>query len=184
MNQDGPSLIIEASPTPPPPAPPPPPEYPNRLMFLQMKKYYLLFFLVVLLSPLLLGLHDTLVPHTVHPGPPKNNKKFILFIRLLLYFKCCWRIALSCVRNIFQNVHGALKYIYIKCLLILLTHVCWFRATGGYICGCGRPSNLVNSGAFRPRGLLFRKPIISHFISRFMLFSILKNRGGGGGVMF
>ena len=27
------------------------------------------------------------------------------------------------MRNIFQNVHGALKYIYIKCLLVLLTHV-------------------------------------------------------------
>ena len=33
---------------------------------------------------------------------------------------------------------------YIKnCLWVLLTHVYWFRATGGYICGCGRPSNLV-----------------------------------------
>ena len=119
MNQDGPSLIIEA-----PPPPPQPPEYRNRLMFLQMKKYfniyYLLFFLVVPLSPLLLGLHDTSTSYG-SPRTPKNNKKFILFIRLLLYFKCCWRIALSCVRNIFQNVHGALKYIYIKCLLVLLT---------------------------------------------------------------
>ena len=33
--------------------------------------------------------------------------------------------------------------IYKKCLWVLLTHVYWFRATGGYICGCGRPSNLV-----------------------------------------
>ena len=24
-----------------------------------------------------------------------------------------------------------------------MTNVYWFRATGGYICGCGRPSNLV-----------------------------------------
>ena len=32
---------------------------------------------------------------------------------------------------------------YIKCLLVLLTNVYWFRVTGGYICGCGRPSNLV-----------------------------------------
>ena len=30
-----------------------------------------------------------------------------------------------------------------KCLWVLLTHIYWFRATGGYICGCGRPSNLV-----------------------------------------
>ena len=36
-------------------------------------------------------------------------------------------------------------YIYIKCLWVLLTNVYWFRATGGYICGCGRPSNLVVS---------------------------------------
>ena len=35
-------------------------------------------------------------------------------------------------------------YIYIKCLWVLLTNVYWFRATGGYICGCGRPSNLVS----------------------------------------
>ena len=27
------------------------------------------------------------------------------------------------MRNIFQNVHGALKYIYIKCLLVLLTQL-------------------------------------------------------------
>ena len=33
--------------------------------------------------------------------------------------------------------------IYKKCLRVLLTHVYWFRATGGYICGCGWPSNLV-----------------------------------------
>ena len=32
---------------------------------------------------------------------------------------------------------------YMKCLWVLLTNVYWFRATGGYICGCGRPSNLV-----------------------------------------
>ena len=25
-----------------------------------------------------------------------------------------------------------------------MTHAYWFRATGGYICGCGRPSNLVS----------------------------------------
>ena len=35
------------------------------------------------------------------------------------------------------------KHIYIKCLWVLLTNVYWFRATGGYICGCGGPSNLV-----------------------------------------
>ena len=33
--------------------------------------------------------------------------------------------------------------IYTKCLWVLLTHVYWFRVTGGYICSCGQPSNLV-----------------------------------------
>ena len=33
--------------------------------------------------------------------------------------------------------------IYIKCLGVMLTPVNWFRATGRYICVCGRPSNLV-----------------------------------------
>ena len=33
-------------------------------------------------------------------------------------------------------------YIKKKCW-VLLTHVYWFRATGGYICGCGWQSNLV-----------------------------------------
>ena len=48
-------------------------------------------------------------------------------------------------------------YIFIKCLWVLLTNVFWFRATGGYICGCGRPSNLViNGGAIRPTGLLLQ----------------------------
>ena len=33
--------------------------------------------------------------------------------------------------------------VYIKCVWILLTHVYWVMVAGGYICGCGRPSNLV-----------------------------------------
>ena len=37
---------------------------------------------------------------------------------------------------------GPEAYIYIMSR-VLLTHVYWFRVTGGYICGCGRPSNLV-----------------------------------------
>ena len=50
------------------------------------------------------------------------------------------------VKSISKFSWGALKHIYPpppQCLWVLLTHVCWFRATGGYICGCGRPSNLV-----------------------------------------
>ena len=119
----------------------------------------------------------------------------------------------------------------------MLIHVYWFRATGGYICGCGWPSNLVGclnffwnflyiekikisfhiffafyaiSNTFRKKHLqgdgkkmgggaiyLFflntRKTILSHFISRFMLFPTFKKKkreilkidfrgeGGGGG---
>ena len=71
-----------------------------------------------------------------------------------------------CVRNIFQNIHKALKYIYIKCLWVLLTHAYWFRATGGYICGCGRPSNLVEAP---PR---IRKTIFFFFLEKqFFLIS-------------
>ena len=35
---------------------------------------------------------------------------------------------------------------YIKCLWVLLTNVYWFRATGEYIYGCRRLSNLVIFG--------------------------------------
>ena len=109
--------------------------------------FRILFFFDVLMSPVWWGLHDTLVPLNStygSPGPPKIKKKLItnfhqitsIFYMLLedsliwseIYFKICmgpWRI-------------------YKKCLRVLLTHVYWFRATGGYICGCGRPSNLVS----------------------------------------
>ena len=54
-----------------------------------------------------------------------------------------------CEKYISKCSWGLEVYIYIKCLLVLLTHVCWFRATGGYICGCGRPSNLVKCYCFQ-----------------------------------
>ena len=47
-------------------------------------------------------------------------------------------------------------YIYIKCLWVLLTNVYWFRATGGYICGCGRPINLVPLFYFRTQMTRFQ----------------------------
>ena len=48
------------------------------------------------------------------------------------------------IKYIYINFHGALKHIiYIFFSWVLLTHVYWFRATGGYICGYERPSNLV-----------------------------------------
>ena len=51
------------------------------------------------------------------------------------------RIALEW--NLFQNFDGALKQAYIHKMFMSSTHLYWFRATGGYICGYGRPSNLV-----------------------------------------
>ena len=62
----------------------------------------------MLISPVSRGLHDTLVPHTVHPGPPKNYFYILNVVGGLLL------PLIGGVRNIFQNVHGALKYIYIN----------------------------------------------------------------------
>ena len=53
------------------------------------------------------------------------------------------------VKSISKFAWGLEAYIK-KCLWVLLTHVYWFRATGGYICGCGRPSNLVYTDLGRP----------------------------------
>ena len=57
-------------------------------------------------------------------------------------FTCCWEDSFG-VKSISKFSWGLEAYIK-KCLWVLLTHVYWFRATGGYICGCGRPSNLVH----------------------------------------
>ena len=102
-----------------------------------MKNLLSIVFPCCTMSPVWWGFHDTLVPLD-SPGPQKK------FIRLLPYFTCCWEDSFG-VKSL-QDVHGALKHIYIKCLWVLLTHVYWFRATGGYICGCGRPSNRVSNG--------------------------------------
>ena len=102
-----------------------------------------LFFLVVLMSPIVWGLHDTLVPlDSTYGSSGLIIKKIKMFIRLLSYILHVVE-RLTLVWSLFQNVCGALKHIYIQCLWVLLTHVYWFRATGGYICGCERPRNLV-----------------------------------------
>ena len=60
--------------------------------------------------------------------------------------------------------------IYNKCLWVLLTNVYWFRATGGYICGCGRPRNLVHIYIFESCRLSVVFTIVSlHAIIYIML---------------
>ena len=53
-----------------------------------------------------------------------------------------------------------------------MTNVYWFRATGGYICGCGRPSNLVTCHGIYPHGCITIFPLTYHklyYISMNML---------------
>ena len=108
------------------------------------KTYYPLFFLVVHMYPVWWGLHDTLVPLDsiyTSPGPPQNENKNLKKCSSD-YFHILHIVELWCDFKMF--VGPSLKHIYIyKCLWVLLTNIYWFRATGGYICGCGRPSNLV-----------------------------------------
>ena len=87
------------------------------------------------------GLHDTLVPLDStygSPGPQKWTNNFFSsdYLHILHVVE---RIYL--VSNLFQNVYGALKHILHKVFMNSVDHVYW--ATGGYICGCRRPSNLV-----------------------------------------
>ena len=94
------------------------------------------FSLVVHMYPVWWGLHDTLVPLDstyASPGPPKMKTKFWENVHQIT----------SIFYILLSFVGPCSIYIYIKCLWVLLTNVQWFRATGGYICGCGRPSNLV-----------------------------------------
>ena len=67
------------------------------------------------------------------------NSKFL--IRLLPSFTFCWEDSCG-VKSILKCLWG-LEALYIKYLWVLLIPVYWFRVTGGYICGCGRPRNLV-----------------------------------------
>ena len=99
-------------------------------------------YLIVHMYPVWWGLHDTLVPLDstyVSPGPPKMKTKFwknVHQITSIFYILLSFGVILRCL--------WGLEALYIKCLRLLLTNVYWFRANGGYICGCGRPSNLVN----------------------------------------
>ena len=134
------SLIIE---TPPPPPPPGPHIAKDVNMFSHIcKTYYPLFFpcCAYVSSLMWSSWHFSTSGFNIYASPGnenenKNLKKFssdyfhILHIVELLVW--------------FSDVCGALKHIYIKCLGVLLTNVYWFRATGGYICSCGRPSNPV-----------------------------------------
>ena len=133
MNQDEPSLIIE---TPPPPPPPGPHIATDINMFSHIcKTYYPLFFLVVHMYPVWWDLHDTLVPLDstyASPGPPKMKTKIWKNVHQI-NFHILHIVELWCAFKMFVGPWR-----------VLLTNVCWFRATGGYICGCGRPSNLVS----------------------------------------
>ena len=129
----------------PPPPPPPGPHIATDIsMFSHIcQTYYPLFFLVVHMYPVWWGLHDTLVPLDstyASPGPPKMKTK-IWKKCSSDYFHILHIVELWCDFKKFVGPWSI--YIFIKCLWVLLTNVFWFRATGGYICGCGRPSNLV-----------------------------------------
>ena len=93
------------------------------------------------------------------PRPPRiaQNANFFtlgpIYEKLVIIFFPCYKFVCSVMRSYCPEMAGQCDfnmfvgpwsiYIYIKCLWVLLTNVYWFRATGGYICGCGRPSNLV-----------------------------------------
>ena len=140
MNQDGPSMIIETPPPPPPPGPPYSHRY--KYVFTYMSNLLSIVFLVVHMYPVWWGLHDTHFSTSGFniriPRTPQNLKKMSSD-----YFHILHIVELWCDFKKFVGPWSIYIYIYIKCLWVLLTNVYWFRATGGYICGCGRPSNLV-----------------------------------------
>ena len=74
------------------------------------------------------------------PRTPQNENKYLKKCSSD-YFHILHIVELWCDFKKFVGPWSI--YIFIKCLWVLLTNVFWFRATGGYICGCGRPSNLV-----------------------------------------
>ena len=90
------------------------------------------------------------IQHTVPqdpPPPPQIKKKLITNLyQITSIFYMLLEDSFG-VKSISKFSWG-LGSIYKKCLWVLLTHVYWFRATGGYICGCGRPSNLVFSPCY------------------------------------
>ena len=106
------------------------------------------------------GLHDTLTPLDSTYGSPgprrhpkiKNNKCSSDYFHILHVVGGYGGYILS---EIYFKMFMGPWSIYIKCLGVLLTHVYWFRATGGYICSCGRPSNLVISPFECTQGILW-----------------------------
>ena len=129
-----------------PPPPPPGPQIATDVNVFIWKTYYALLIVVVHLSPVWWGLHDTLVPLDstyASPGPPKNGNKIMKNVhQITSIFYMLLRGYLWC--EIYFKMCVGPWSMYIKCLWVLLTNVYWFTGTGGYICGCGRPSNLVS----------------------------------------
>ena len=81
--------------------------------------------------------------------------------------------------KIWKNVHQITSIFYIllsfgvilRCLwgleayiYIMLTNEYWFRATGGYICGCGRPSNLVDPNSQSWPEVMFGQVWVGHYL--------------------
>ena len=71
------------------------------------------------------------------PRTPQNDffGKNIHQITSIFYILLSFGVILRCL-------WGLEAYIYTM-FMSSVDQVYWFRATGGYICGCGRPSNLV-----------------------------------------
>ena len=140
MNQDGPSLIIE-----PPPPPPPGPPYSHRYkyVFTYMSNLLSIVFpcCAYVSSVMRSSWHFSSSGFNIRfPRTPQNENKNLKKCSSD-YFHILHIVELWCDFKKFVGPWSI--YIFIKCLWVLLTNVFWFRATGGYICGCGRPSNLV-----------------------------------------
>ena len=143
MNQDGPVWLLKLS-SPPPPGP----QIAKDVnVFHLWKTDYLLFFFVVLMSPVWWGLHDTLIPLDStygSPGPPPpppiKNKLITNFhqITSILYMLLEDSFGVKSISKFSWGLEAYIKNVYEFCWPLL-----WFRATAGYICGCGRPRNLV-----------------------------------------
>ena len=138
----GPSLIIEAP-------PPPGPHIAKDVNVFTYEKLIICCFSLLYLClqcdevfmTLSASVFNIRFPRT---PPPQIKKKLITnFHQITSIFYMLLEDSFG-LKFISKFSWGLEAYMYIKtCLWVLLTHVYWFRATGGYICGCGRPSNLV-----------------------------------------
>ena len=99
--------------------------------------------------PVWWGLHDTLIPLDstyASPGPPKMKTK-IWKKCSSDYFHILHIVELWCDFKMFVGPWSIYIYnVYEFCLI----NVYWFRATGGYMCSCGWPSNLVTTTRCTP----------------------------------